>query len=260
MRNRLPKLNDKLICGLLQGERGRWTDISGGPNVLSESSCNSGCRSSGPVTLASSCGLHSPSLLVAWQFYWVQTDVKNGGEPRWQRWEEQRHWGCWWNMLAFIMSTLLLFLPCNDALCKHADAARFSACGSVFETRALCARTTIGRQRVSSWRKLHISYQIWMFSFDRIAPPLHPRHASRPLLVESVAMAAAASAQAGCIHPSPWTMVVLLKLPISLSDRLERRRRLCEYILINRNGRALGGEIEVRLRENWQNLMLGEEA
>lgn len=63
-----------------------------------------------------------------------------------------------------------------------------------------------------------------------------------PLLVESVAMAAAASSQARCIHPSPWTMVVPPKLPISLSDRLERRRRLCEYILINRNGRALGGE------------------
>lgn len=34
-------------------------------------------------------------------------------------------------------------------------------------------------------------------------------------------------------------MVSLLKLPIRLLDLLERRRRLCEYILININGRAL---------------------
>lgn len=47
------------------------------------------------------------------------------------------------------------------------------------------------------------------------------------------------------LRPSfpPRTVVLLLKLPISLSDPLERRRRrLCEYILINKNGRALRRE------------------
>lgn len=83
------------------------------------------------------------------------------------------------------------------------------------------------------------SIHIWSY----LLSPRLPLSAVTPL-VESVTVATAGSAQIGCVRLFPWTMVLLLKLPISLSDPPERGTRLCEYILISKNGRALRRERE----------------
>lgn len=153
------------------------------------------------------------------------------------------------NMLAFITSTLLLWLPAHNA-------ARCHACGFVFKR----ARSVHGQQGRESCHKRSCTPAVKSeCSHSIVSLPLTiPALPLAPSLLRALPWQRQLSAQAGCIHPSPWTMVVLPKLPISLSDRLERRRRLCEYILINRNGRALGGDREVRLRENWQKIWCRE--
>ncbi len=89
-------------------------------------------------------------------------------------------------------------------------------------------------------KPLFVSLPLSLLSSSHLSP-LPPLSALAPL-VESVAMVTAGRSQIGCIRLFPLTLVLLLKLPISLTDLLERRRRLCEYILINKNGRALRRE------------------
>ncbi len=137
----------------------------------------------------------------------------------------------------------------TDAACYACVCVCLCVCTYVFETCTfftMCLNNKLKSLTVITNCELYISLssQNSVFTFDHISShlsPLPPLSALAPL-VESVAMVTAGRSQIGCIRLFPLTLVLLLKLPISLTDLLERRRRLCEYILINKNGRALRRE------------------
>lgn len=125
--------------------------------------------------------------------------------------------------------------------------------GGSFKTPMFACEATIGSGTCLVIKTgLYISRQIWMvFTFDRISLPLSAPLRRHPLLLRALPWQRQGALRfvASIYFPELWLCCRNCQSASQIG--LEGRRRLCEYILINKNGRALGGGSR-RAAENWK--------